>query len=173
MPAYCAVRHHFFEGASAMMYHLTVGAALFVASAADSAQDARSLTQDILTKGAALFDARDAAVMAATYAENAEVTAYSKDNETGALKVDTRRGRADIRKLYADLFKDRSPSARCRNVVEDAHFAGPDLLVIRGTFIVDVADEHPLPFIQVRTKQGDKWLILNLQLFGVATKWAR
>ena len=137
------------------------------------AQDARSLAQDILTKGAALFDARDAAAMAATYAENAEVIAYSKDNETGALKVDTGRGRADIQKFYADLFKGRSPSARCRNIVEDAHFAGPDLLVIRGTFIIDVADEHPLPFIQVRTRKGDKWLILNLQLFGVATKWAR
>jgi hypothetical protein len=156
-----------------MMYLLPLGAALFVAPAADSVQDARSLAQDILTKGAALFDSRDAAAMAATYAENAEITAYSKDNETGALKVETERGRANIQKSYADLFKDRSPSARCRNIVEDAHFAGPDLLVIRGTFILDVANEHPLPFIQVRTKQGDKWLILNLQLFGVATKWAR
>ncbi len=155
------------------MSFLTLAAALLLASPSDSTQDARSLAQDILTKGAALFDSRDAAAMAATYAENAEVTAYSKDNATGALKVDTGRGRADIQKFYADLFKGRSPSARCRNVVEDAHFAGPDLLVIRGTFIVDVADEHPLPFIQVRTKQGDKWLILNLQLFGVATKWTR
>jgi hypothetical protein len=49
----------------------------------------------------------------------------------------------------------------------------PDLLVIRGMFILDVADEHPLPFIQVRAKEGDKWLILNLQLFGAATKWER
>src|SRR6476646_7580741 len=110
--------------------------------------------------------------MAATYAENAEVTSYSKDDATGALKTETAGGRADIQKGYANLFKDRSPSTRCRNVVEDAHFVGPDLLVIRGTFILDVADEHPLPFIQVRTRQGDKWLILDLQLFGVATKWA-
>ena len=110
--------------------------------------------------------------MAATYAEDAEITAYSKEDKTGALKVDTARGRADIQKLYADLFKGRSPSARCRNNVEDAHFVGPDLLVIRGTFLVDVTDEHPLPFIQVRIKRGDRWLIMNLQLFGVATKWA-
>jgi len=156
-----------------MMYLLPLGTALFVAHAADSVQDAKSLAQDILTKGAALFDSRDAVAMAATYAENAQVTAYSKDSETGPLKVETRRSRADIQKLYADLFKDRSPSARCRNIVEDAHFVGPDLRVIRGTFILDVANEHPLPFIQVRTKQGDKWLMLNLQLFGVATKWAR
>lgn len=155
-----------------MVYLLTVGAALIVAPAVASTQDAQGLARDLLTRGAVLFDARDAAAIAATYAENAEVTAYSKDNETGALKVDTGRGRADVQKFYADLFKGLAPSARCRNAVEDAHFAGPDLLVIRGTFIVDVADEHPLPFIQVRTKRGDKWLILNLQLFGVATKWA-
>ena len=151
---------------------LILAAALLLASS-DSTRDAKGLAQDILTKGAALFDSRDAAAMSATYAENAEVTAYSKDNATGTLKVDTGRGRADIQKFYADLFKGRSPSARCRNVVEDAHFAGSDLLVIRGTFILDVADEHPIPFIQVRTKKGDKWLILNLQLFGVATKWTR
>jgi hypothetical protein len=161
------------EGGEAMMSLLTLGALLFVAPTADSTQDARGLAQDILDKGAALFDSRDAAAMAATYTEDALVTAYSKDNETGALKVETGRGRADIQKSYADLFKGRSPSARCRNIVEDAYFVGPDLLVIRGTFLVDVADEHPLPFLQVRTKRGDNWLILNLQLFGVAKEWTR
>jgi ketosteroid isomerase-like protein len=147
---------------------------LLVPTAALAAdQDAKQLAQAILTKGAALFDTRDAAAMAATYAENAEITTYSKDNQTGALKTETGRGRANIQKAYADLFKNRSSSTRCRNVVEDAHFVGPDLLVIRGMFILDVADEHPIPFIQVRTKQGDKWLILNLQLFGVSEKWTR
>src|SRR5262249_15248637 len=136
------VRHHLFEGGQTMVYLLTVGAALLVAPAADSAQDAKGLAQDLLTKGASLFDSRDAAAMAATYAEDAEITAYSKDGKAGALKVDTARGRADVQKVYADLFKGRSPSARCRNVVDDAHFAGPDLLVIRGTFLVDVANEH-------------------------------
>ena len=146
---------------------------MLLASPSDSTQDAKSLAQDILTRGAALFDSRDAAAMAATYAENAEITAYSKDNTTRALKTETGRGRANIHKLYADLFKNRSSSTRCRNVVEDAHFVGPDLLVIRGRFVLDVADEHPIPFIQVRTKKGDNWLILNLQLFGVSEKWTR
>src|SRR5262245_42064267 len=155
------------------MYRLILGAALVVTLISDSSQDAKGLAQDILTKGAALFDSRDAAAMAATYAENAEITAYSKDNQTGALKVETARGRADIQKAYADLFKNRTPATRCRNVVEDAHFVGPDLLVIRGTFLLDVANEHPIPFIQVRTEQGDKWLILGLQLFGVSEKWTR
>lgn len=173
VPTQDTVRHHLFEWTGTMMYLMTLGAALFLAPAADSAQDAKGLAQDVLTKGAALFDSRDAAAMAATYAEDAEVTAYSRDDKTGAFKTETGRGRAAVQKLYGDLFKDRSPSARCRNVVDDAHFVGPDLLVIRGTFILDVAAEHPLPFIQVRTRRGDKWLILNLQLFGVATKWTR
>ena len=117
MPAYCAVRHHFFEGASAMMYHLTVGAALFVASAADSAQDARSLTQDILTKGAALFDMRDAAAMAATYMEDADGIVVIKDNDTGTYKTQVTRGRSAIERGYQNIFKDRKPGTTSRNVV--------------------------------------------------------
>lgn len=156
-----------------MIGALALGATLLLAAAPDQTRDAKGLAQDILTEGAALFDARDAAAMAATYTEDAQVTAYSKDNETGALKVETRRGRADIREVYDGLFKDRSPSARCRNVVEDAHFAGPDVLVIRGTFTLDVAEGHSLPFLQVRAKRADRWLIANLQLFGVAEQWTR
>ena len=49
---------------------LSLAAALLLASS-DSTRDAKGLAQDILTKGAALFDSRDAAAMAATYAENA------------------------------------------------------------------------------------------------------
>src|SRR5262245_25981528 len=106
------VQHHLFEEISTMMDLLTLRAALLVVPAADSTQDAKTLAQDILTKGAALFDSRDAAAMAATYAENAQITAYSKDHDTRALKVETARGRAGIQKLYADLFKNRSPATR-------------------------------------------------------------
>jgi hypothetical protein len=172
MPFQGTARLELLEGVQTM-YFLPLAAALVLAPTSDSTQDAKSLAQDILTKGAALFDSRDAAAMAATYAETAEITAYSNDNTTGALKTERRGGRANIQKTYADLFKNRSPATRCRNVVEDAHFVGPDLLVIRGRFILDVADEHPIPFIQVRTKQRDNWLILNLQLFGVSEKWTR
>src|SRR4051794_6951205 len=113
MPFQGPARPHSLEGVETMSL-LILAAALLLASS-DSTRDAKGLAQDILTKGAALFDSRDAAAMSATYAENAEVTAYSKDNATGTLKVDTGRGRADIQKFYADLFKGRSPSARCRN----------------------------------------------------------
>jgi len=42
-----------------------------------------------------------------------------------------------------------------------------------GYCLLDVADEHPIPFIQVRTKQASNWLIFDLQLFGTAEKWTR
>src|SRR5262245_58370421 len=111
-----------------MMSLLTLGVALSIAPVPDPRADAKDLAQELLIKGAAIFDSRDAAAMAATYVEDAQVTAYSKDAETGALKAETVRGRADIQKGYADLYKDRRPSTRCRNVVEDAQFAGPDVL---------------------------------------------
>jgi hypothetical protein len=146
--------------------------AMLLPSQAGSDRDAKALAQDILTKGAALFDTRDAAAMAATYAEGAEVLVASRDQDTGRIKVQTYHGRADIQKGYADLFEDRSPSARSRNVVEAAHFLGPDLLAIHGTFTLDTRDSNAegIPFIQVRVKQGDAWRILTLELFAVSEK---
>jgi hypothetical protein len=49
---------------------VTLGLTLF-ARAED--KDAKTLAQDILDKGAALFDKRDAAAMAATYTEDAQL----------------------------------------------------------------------------------------------------
>ena len=151
-----------------MMHHATLCLAILFAPASDSAQDAKGLAQEILTKGATLFDTRDAAAMAATYAENAEVTVYSKDRDTGAYKIDSTRGRAAIEKGYADLFKDRDPSTKSKNMVEDACFIGSDLLLIRGTFTVDTNQGGKIPFVQVRLKQGETWRILGLQLIGVS-----
>jgi hypothetical protein len=151
-----------------MMYHATLCMAILLAPASSSTPDAKELAQQILTKGAALFDTRDAAAMAATYADNAEVTIYSKDNSTGAYKVETTRGRAAIEKGYADLFKDRDPSTKSKNVVEDARSIGTDLLLIRGTFALDASQSGSIPFVQVRVKQGDAWRILTLQLFVVS-----
>jgi hypothetical protein len=151
-----------------MMHHATLCLALLLAPAPDSTQDAKGLAQEILTKGAALFDTRDAAAMAATYADNAVITVYTKDRDTGTYKVETTRGRAAIEKGYADLFKDRDPSTRSRNVVEDARFVGPELLLIHGTFTVDTNQGGSIRFVQVRVKQGDAWLILGLQLIVVS-----
>ncbi len=55
-----------------MIRPVLIGLALLGAPLAASAQNAKELAQDILTKGAALFDKCDGAAMAATYVEDAE-----------------------------------------------------------------------------------------------------
>ncbi len=143
--------------------------ALLLPTAARAADtDAKQLAQDLLTKGAALFDTRDAAAMAATYMEDAEGSLITKDENTGTYKAQITRGRAAIEQGYQDVFKDRKAGTTSRNVVEYAHRVGTDLLIIHGTFTPDISQEGSLPFVQVRTKQGEKWLILSLQLFLVS-----
>ncbi len=137
-----------------------------VAPAADP--DAKQLAQAILTKGAALFDTRDAAAMAATYIEDAELSLVIKDKGTGTFKAQVTRGRSAIERGYQNIFKDRKAGTTSRNVVEYAHFVGTDLLIIHGTFTLDVSQEVSFPFVQVRAKQGEKWLIMSLQLFVIA-----
>ena len=104
--------------------------------------------------------------MAATYTEDAQGTIFSKDDATGQIKAEVTPGRDAIRKGYEDLFKTRDPGAVSRNTVDFARFVGNDMLIIQGSFLVDTRDTGAwIPFVQIRTKRGDKWLILSLQLF--------
>jgi ketosteroid isomerase-like protein len=145
-------------------------ALLMTAAAPADDTDAKKLAQDILTKGAALFDARDAAAMAATYMEDAEAVLVIKDKDTGMYKTQVSRGRSAIERGYQNIFKDRKQGTKARNVVEYAHFVGTDLLIIHGAFAPDVSEGVSFPFVQVRTKHGDKWMILSLQVFVVDEK---
>ena len=137
----------------------------------DAAKDAKAIAQDILTKGAALFDTHDAAAMAATYTENAEILLYTKENE-GSIKVDSYHGRAEIKEGYAKIFRATPDVSHARNVVEAAHFIGPDTLAINRTFHFQTDKDNTISFsfIQVRVKQGDAWRILHLQSFVFAEK---
>jgi ketosteroid isomerase-like protein len=140
---------------------------LFPSAARAADTDAKQLAQDILTKGAALFDTRDAAAMAATFTEDAEASLLLKDKDMGKYKVQTSRGRSAIEQGYQNIFKTRNPGTTSRNTVEYAHFVGNDLLIIHGTFTLDVSKGLAFPFVQVRAKQGDQWLILSLQVFVI------
>jgi ketosteroid isomerase-like protein len=152
-----------------MARFLFLSLALLLPAAATAAEpDAKRLAQDILNKGAALFDTRAAAAMAATYTEDAELVLFAKDKNTGDYKGQVTRGRSAIERGYQNLFKDRKPGTTSRNVVEFAHFVGTDLLIIHGTFSLDISQQGSIPFVQVRAKKGDKWLIMSLQLFLVA-----
>jgi hypothetical protein len=66
--------------------------------------DAKTVAQGILDKGAALFDKRDAAAMAATYTEDAQLEWIEKDSASGGIKIDARKGREEIEAVYRDLF---------------------------------------------------------------------
>lgn len=136
-----------------------------MAMAAPAAEpDAKALAHEILTKGAALFDRRDAAALADTYIEDAELTLIGKDQDTGGYKAQETRGRTAIERFYQDLFKDRPAGAKSKNEVEHARLVAPDLLVIQGRFTPDVDRDEPIPFVQIRAKKGDQWLIVSLQL---------
>jgi hypothetical protein len=127
--------------------------------------DAKADAQAILDKGSALFDKRDAAAMAATYTEDAQIFWTAKENETAEPTVDTKKGRTEIEALYRDLFKDAQEKSTSKNVVEFARRIAPEVLVIQGTFQPDTAKPGKYPFVQVRVKQGDAWRIKSLQFF--------
>jgi ketosteroid isomerase-like protein len=145
---------------------LTLSLILLAPASIRAADDeAKKQAQEILTRGATLFDTRDAVAMASTYTEDAELSLVSKDKDTGTYKAQDTHGRTAIERFYQDFFKDRDSSTKSRNNVEYAHFVGNDLLIIQGTFTPDVSKNDSFAFVQVRAKKGDKWLILNLQLF--------
>ena len=128
-------------------------------------QDATATATRLLDAGAATFNTKDAAAMAATYTNDAEITLYSTSDSS--LQTQHYRGKERIQKLYADMFKD-SAQITSRNVVEYARFVGPDLLVIGGTFEPDLGGSLILQFVQVRIRQeGGVWRIQNLQLFPI------
>jgi len=125
---------------------------------------AEALARDILDRGAALFDKRDAAAMAATYIETAEIVVLKRDSQSDRIVIETRRGRAEIEKAYAEIFKDRLPEHRSRNTVESARFLTPDLLMIRGRFAMNREQADIIQFVQIRTREGDEWKIATMQL---------
>ncbi len=116
-----------------MRYGFLLAMMLLAAPSTAPGQDddrALTLARDILDRGATLFDKRDAAAMAATYVETAEIIVIKRNTDSDRCEVETRRGRAEIEKTYAEIFKDRLPEHRSKNTVEEARFlrrpaAGP------------------------------------------------
>jgi ketosteroid isomerase-like protein len=140
------------------------------ASAQDQAADeALKLAKKLTDEGAATFSKADAKAMAAYYTDNATIFFESRDESEISIKEYD--GRAEIEKLYADLFKDPS-QVHGKNTVEYAKLLASDVLVIAGTFVPNenAADPIKVPFYQVRHKQGDKWLIHSLRIFFVPEK---
>ena len=76
--------------------------------------------------------------------------------------------RSEIESLYRDLFKDAKEQTTSKNTVEYARFVGADLMVIHGVFQPNVDKQGKFPFVQMRLKQGEKWVIKNLQLYVIS-----
>jgi ketosteroid isomerase-like protein len=149
------------------MKHRFLSAMILLATpVAALAQDGNALilAKDTLDRGAALFDTRDAAAMAATYVEDAEIILIKRDSDTNRISVETRRGRAAIEKGYADIFKDRLPEHRSRNTVETARFLGRDLLLVKGRFALNRDQGDSVEFVQIRAREGDQWKVVTMQL---------
>ena len=124
--------------------------------------EAEQIANRLLKAGSDLFDAKNAAALAATYAEDGQFHLFSK-SEDQEFKEDVKRGRADIEQFYRDLFRDSGP-IDSENTVEVARLIAPDLLVIHGRFRPNTGQSE-IPFVQMRVKQGPEWLIRELWLF--------
>ena len=140
----------------------------FVTGARADDTDAKTVAQDVLDKGAVLFDKRDAAAMAATYTEDAQLEWVEKDSVDGAIKIETRKGREEIEMLYRDFFKDQKDATTSKNTVEFARFISADLIVVHGFFQPNVTNDAKFQFVQMRLKKDDKWMLKSLTLFVIA-----
>ena len=131
-------------------------------------KDAKTVAQGVLDKGSALFDTHDAAAMASTYTEDAQLLWIDKDGTSGEIKVSVKKDRAEIESLYRDLFKDAKEKTTSKNTVEFARLVTPELMVIHGVFQPNLDKPDKFSFVQTRVKVGDKWLIkiLDLYVFG-------
>jgi hypothetical protein len=69
-----------------------------------------------------------------------------------------------IERGYQNSVKDRKPGAKSPNLVEYAHFVGTGLMIVHGSFTLDFSQGVSFPFVQVRAKKGDKWLIVSLRV---------
>jgi len=129
-------------------------------------QDAQRIAEEILNVGSNLFDAKDAEALAATYAENCEVHLINKEGDR--YRDEVKQGRAAIGQFYRDLFQNAGV-IDSENTVELARMIAPDLLIIHGRFRANTG-QNELPFVQMRVKKGDEWLIDKLWLFLIGKK---
>jgi hypothetical protein len=144
---------------------------LLVATAPALAQeeDARAMAvaKETLDRGAALFDERNAAKMAATFLEAGQLVIIRREPDGGRLVIENRSGRTAIEESYRDLFKDRSAEHKSRNTVESARFLGNDMLLVRGRFSLDRNQGDSVQFVQVRALDGGEWKVATMQILDL------
>jgi hypothetical protein len=155
-----------------LTWSLAIAATLGLSRAAmaDDAE-AKAIAVKVTTAGAALFDAKDAAALAATYVEGAKIELIGKDESSKEYRAELKQGRIEIEAYYKELFKN-DPTFHSKSTVEFAQELRPDLILFTGYFIPDTqsADQIRIPFVQTRVKQGENWKILSLKIFVILEK---
>ena len=127
-------------------------------------KDAKTVAQDVLDKGSAflILETR------LRWPRLTPKTRSSVDRQRQFHERDQgqrQEGPREIESLYRDLFKDAAEKTTSKNTVEFARFVVPDLMVIQGVFQPNIDKPAKFPFVQMRVKQGDKWLMKNLQFY--------
>ncbi len=131
------------------------------------AEDAKELAEKVTAEGAANFSARKAQVLADSYLDEAKVYLVTLDESTGRAKEEVREGRADIRAMYEDLFRNDG-AIEAHNEVDYARLIGSNFLMIAGTFeIKQNSNVTRVAFVQLRVKQDGLWKIESLRLVFV------
>jgi len=130
-----------------------------VGAAPDS--EAGKIAEAFLKSGSKLFDAKDAAGLAATYTEDGQILLVSKKD--GQIQNEMREGRASIEELYRSVF-EAVTDPDSANTIEHSRLISPELLVVHGHFRAKPGMTE-FPFVQLRVKQGDRWLLSKLWLF--------
>ncbi len=147
-------------------------AAAAPARAADLKDDeAKAIAVKVTTAGATLFDAKDAAALTATFTEDGRIEASYWEKDAGKYKVEVKQGRTEVETFYKDLFKGDA-SYHAKSTIEYARQVGPNLIMFAGYFVPDTQATDPMkvPFIQVRSKQGEEWRVVTMQVFIVLDK---
>lgn len=131
--------------------------------------EATKLATKLTEEGAATFDTCNAKAMSDYYLDDAEISLMTR--EDGGLKTESARGKTEIEKFYADIFK-KPETIKSRNIIEYAKFLAPDVLVIAGTFDTNTLkpDSPKIPFYQVRVQKGEKWLTSSMRIYFVPQK---
>lgn len=142
----------------------SIAVSLSVAARAQGG-DAVATAQKFLDKGSALYDAKDAPALAATYTEDAQIHWVDRDESDGGVKDTVKSGRAEIESFYREIFGGSQEKTVSRNNVDYARFVTADLLVVNGTFQPDASKPGKYPFVQVRIRKGDHWLMKTLTFF--------
>ena len=128
--------------------------------------EAKAIAVKVTTAGATLFDAKDAAALAATFTEEARLEVNFKGKDAPTSKNEVKQGRTQIEAYYREILKNDT-TFHAKNTVEYARAIGPDMILFAGTFVPDTQAAEPwkLAFVQVRSKHGEDWKVVSMQVF--------